>query len=113
MKTFKDLKVGDIVYTVIFAHDSGYPIKVRKEKVTDIETVNVGTIIKTEDLNRILCAIRGYFIDPLYLDSEWLEQNGNELHCDNLRVQELINKVSAECQEKFTEMIDSIKKDLE
>ena len=53
MKTFMNLEVGDTLYNVIYANDSGYPLKVRKEKITAIEAVTLGTIIKTADLNDI------------------------------------------------------------
>ena len=109
MKKFKDLNVGDIVYTVIYANDSGYPLKVRKEKITAIEVVKSGTIVKTEDLNYIMPAMHGYFVDPYYFGCEYIESNGHEFHCDKFRVQELINEASAECQKRFTEMLDSLK----
>lgn len=108
MKTFKDLEVGDTLYTVIYANDSGYPLKVRKEKITAIEVVKSGTIIKTADLNDI-GGYHGYFVDPYYYGCEYMENNGNAIYCDKLRVQKLINEESAECQKRFTEMLDSLK----
>lgn len=103
MKMFKDLKVGDTLYTVIYANDSGYPLKVRKEKIIAIEVVkSAGTIIKTADLNY-------NFVDPYYYCSEYMENNGNTIHCDMLQVQKLINEASAECQKRFTEMLNSLK----
>ncbi len=105
-----DLEVGDTLYTVIYANDSGYPLKVRKEKITAIEVVkSTGTIIKTEDFNYIMCSTHGYFVDPYYYGCEYMENNGNAIHCDKLRVQELINEASTECQKRFTEMLDSLK----
>lgn len=110
MKTFKDLEVGDTLYTVIYANDSGYPLKVRKEKITAIEVVkSAGTIIKTADLNYIIGGYHGYFVDPYYYDWEYMENNGDEIHCDKLSVQERINEASAECQKIFTAMLDSLK----
>lgn len=109
MKTFMDLEVGDTLYIVIYANDSGYPLKVRKEKITTIEAATLGTIIKTEDFNYIMGSTHGYFVDPYYYGCEYMEKNGNAIHCDKLQVQELINKASAECQKRFTEMLDSLK----
>lgn len=109
MKMFKDLEVGDTLYTVIYANDSGYPLKVRKEKITVIEGVKSGTIIKTADLNYIIGGYHGYFVDPYYYGCEYMENNGNAIHCDKLRVQELINEASTECQKRFTEMLNSLK----
>ena len=109
MKTFMNLEVGDTLYTVIYANDSGYPLKVRKEKITAIEVVkSTGTIIKTADLTDI-GGYHGYFVDPYYYGCEYMENNGNAIHCDKLRVQELINEASTECQQRFTAMLDSLK----
>ena len=109
MKMFKDLEVGDTLYTVIYANDSGYPLKVRKEKITAIEVVKSGTIIKTEDFNYITGSTHGYFVDPYYYNREYMENNGNAIHCDKFRVQELINEAFVECQHRFTEMLDILK----
>lgn len=108
MKKFKDLNVGDTLYNVIYANDSGYPLKVRKEKITAIEVVKSGTIIKTADLNGIGW-YHGYFVDPYYYGCEYMENNGNVIYCDKSRVQELINEAFVECQKRFTEMLDSLK----
>lgn len=103
-----DLEVGDTLYTVIYANDSGYPLKVRKEKIVAIEAVTLGTIIKTADLNDI-GGYHGYFVDPYYYGSEYMENNANEIHCDKFRVQELINEAFVECQHRFTAMLDVLK----
>lgn len=104
-----DLEVGDTLYTVIYANDSCYPLKVRKEKITAIEVVkSTGTIIKTADFNDI-GVYRGYFVDPYYYGCDYMENNGNTIHCDKFRVQELINDAFVECQHKFTAMLNCLK----
>ena len=58
MKKFKDLKVGDTVYKVIFyTPNSNILLKIRKEKVTAIEEVHSGAIIKTEHMVILLTYI--------------------------------------------------------
>ena len=104
-----DLEVGDTLYNIIYANDSGYPLKVHKEKITAIEVVkSAGTIIKTADLNDI-GGYHGYFVDPYYYGCEYMENNGNVIHCDKFQMQELINEAFVECQKRFTSMLDILK----
>lgn len=111
MKKFKDLKVGDTVYKVIYTFDSIAPLKVKKEKVTVIEEVHSGTVIKTEDIveEGTFQGTHGYFVDPHCYNSEYTEYNDIEIWWDKFGVQELINKIAAEYQRRITEMLDVLK----
>ena len=111
MKKFKDLKVGDTVYKVIYASDSNMPLRIQKEKVTVIEEVHSGTVIKTEDITEenTLHGIQGYFVDSYWYDAECTENNNTEIWWDKFAVQELINNIAAEYQRRITEMLDVLK----
>ena len=111
MKKFKDLKVGDTVYKVIYTLDSSAPLKVKKEKVTVIEEVHSGTVIKTEDIveDGTLHGTHGYFVDPHWYNAECTENNNTEIWWDKFAVQELINNLAVEYQRRFSEMLDVLK----
>lgn len=106
-----DLKVGDIVYKVIYTFDSSSLLKVKKEKVIVIEEVHSGAVIKTEDIveEGMLRGTHGYFVDPYWYNSECIENNNTEIWWDKFAVQELINKLATEYQHKITEMLDVLK----
>ena len=111
MKKFKDLKVGDIVYKVIYASDSNMPLRIQKEKVTVIEETHSGTVIKTEDIveENTLHGTQGYFVDSYWYDAECTENNNTEIWWDKFAVQELINNIATEYQRKFTKMLNVLK----
>lgn len=111
MKKFKDLKVGDTVYKVIYTFNSSSPLKVKKEKVTVIEEVHSGTVIKTEDIveEGTLHGTHGYFVDSYWYNAECIENSNTEIWWDKFGVQELINKFAAEYQRRITEMLNVIK----
>ena len=111
MKKFMDLKVGDTVYKVIYASDSNMPLKVKKEKVTAIQEVHSGTVIKTEDIveEGTPHGTHGYFVDSYWYDAECTENNNTEIWWDKFAVQELINNIAAEYQRRITEMLDVLK----
>ena len=111
MKTFKDLKVGDTVYNVIYAFNSSTPVRIRKEKVTVIDEVHSGTVIKTEDIveDGTFQDTHGYFVDSHWYNAECTASNNTEIWWDKFGVQELINKFAAEYQRRITEMLDVIK----
>lgn len=111
MKKFKDLKVGDTVYKVIYASDSNMPLRIQKEKVTAIEETHSGTVIKTEDIveEATLHGTHGYFVDSYWYDAECTENNNTEIWWDKFAVQELINNIAVEYQRKFTKMLDVLK----
>ena len=111
MKKFKDLKVGDTVYKIIYASDSGTPIRIQKEKVTAIEEVHSGTVIKTEDIveEGTLHGTHGYFVDSYWYNAECTETNNTEIWWDKLALQELINNCAAEYQRKISEMLNVLK----
>ena len=108
MKKFKDLKVGDIVYKVIYASDSNMPLRIQKEKVTVIEEVHSGTVIKTKDIieDDTFQDTYTYFVDSYWYDAECTENNNTEIWWDKFAVQELINNIAVEYQRKFTEMLN-------
>ena len=111
MKKFKDLKVGDTVYKVIYTFDSSAPLKVKKEKVTEIEEVHSGTVIKTEDIveEGTFQGTHGYFVDPHWYHAECTENNNTEIWWDKSGVLELISNLAAEYQHRITEMLDVLK----
>ena len=111
MKKFKDFKVGDTVYKVIYALSSNTPVWIQKEKVTLIEVVHSGTVIKTEDIveEGTLHGTHGYFVDSYWYDAECTENDNTEIWWDKFGVQELINKFAVEYQRRITEMLDVIK----
>lgn len=107
---FNDLKIGDIVYKVIFANDSGYILNVRMERVTHIEVVHSGTILKTEDVLDELPGMHGYFVDPIFYNSKLIYQgSGNdEIYWDKGDVEKLIKETADECQVRFNGMLEYI-----
>lgn len=109
MKKFKDLKVGDTVYKVIY--NSSMPLRIQKEKVTVIDEVHSGTVIKTEDIveEGTLHGTHGYFVDPYWYDAECTESNNTEIWWDKFAVMEMINNLFAEYQRRITEMLDVLK----
>lgn len=118
MKKFNDLKVGDTVYKVVYTSDSGTPLRIQKEKVTVIDEVHSGTVIKTEDIveDGTFQDTHGYFVVShwYFVDSDWYNAectaNGNtEIWWDKFGVQELINNFAVEYQRRITEMLDVIK----
>lgn len=111
MKTFMDLKVGDTVYKVIYAFGTTTPVRIQKEKVTLIEVVHSGTVIKTEDIveEGALHGTHGYFVDSHYYNAECTENNNTEIWWDKFAVQEFINNLSAEYQCRISEMLDVLK----
>lgn len=111
MKKFKDLKVGDTVYKVIYTFNSSSPLKVKKEKVTVIDEVHYGTVIKTEDIveDGTFQDTHWYFVDSHWYNAECTASNNTEIWWDKFGVQELINKFAVEYQRRITEMLDVIK----
>ena len=112
MKKFKDLKLGDTVYKVIFTSNSNMPIRVKKEKVTVIEKVHSGgTVIKTEDIVEEcgLQGIHGYFVGSCLDNAECMVNDISVIWWDKFAVQELVNGLAIEYQHKFTEMLDVLK----
>lgn len=113
MKKFKDLNVGDTVYKVIYTFNSSSPLKVKKEKVTVIEEVHSGTVIKTEDIveegTLTLHETHGYFVDSHWYNAECTANGNTEIWWDKFALQELINNFAAEYQRRITEMLDVLK----
>lgn len=106
MKTFKDLNVGDIVYRVVYANDSGYPLRVEKEKVTVLEGTYSGYVMKTAKENEVHS--RGYFIDMYYIGGPYAVYNGYTIWWDKNGLWQFINECALECQKRFDEMIAKI-----
>ena len=111
MKKFIDLKVGDIVYKVIYAFNSNTLLKVKKEKVTVIEKVHSGSLIKTEDIieDDTFQDTYTYFVDSRWYNAECTETNNTEIWWDKFALQELINNCATEYQRKISEMLDVLK----
>ena len=112
MKKFKDLKVGDTVYNVIFTSNSNMPIRVKKKKVIVIEKVHSGgTVIKTEDIVEEggLQGIHGYFVGSRLDNAECMVNDISVIWWDKFAVQELINNHAVEYQRRFSEMLDALK----
>lgn len=57
----------------------------------------------------ILHGTHGYFIDPYWYNSEYIENNNTEIWWDKLAIQGLINKLATEYQHKITKMLDVLK----
>lgn len=108
MKTFNDLKVGDIIYKVIYANDSGYILNVRMERVTNIAVVRSGKFLKTEDVLDKLPGMHGYFVDPLFYNSELISSNDKTIYWDKDDVEKLIKETADECQKHFNGMLEYI-----
>lgn len=111
MKKFKDLKVGDTVYKVIYTSNSSTPLRIQKEKVTAIEEIHSGAIIKTEEIveEGTLHKIHGYFIDSCRYNANYIENDNTEIWWDKFVVQEMINNIAVLYQRKFTKMLNILK----
>lgn len=107
MKNFKDLKVGDTVYKVIYTSNSSTPLRIQKEKVTAIEEIHSGAIIKTEE--GTLHKIHGYFVDSCRYNAKYIENDNTEIWWDKFAVQEMINNIAVQYQREFTKMLNALK----
>lgn len=109
MKSFSDVKAGDTVYRLIY-DPYDILVAIKKEKVTAIEVVKSGTVMKTEDVSNN-ARTHGYFIDEMFYNSQ-LIYNGStddEIHWDKDHVKKIIDDCLNGLQMRYNKMLDYIK----